>query len=433
MEMSPSRNDKLVLAVLLVVLCPVGTRLGGALMVILKDAQIIDMCTGPVPRRGSIVTEDGRIVAVEYGDVVTPDGACDVFLDGRYVLPGLIDCHTHLCMTATLFELKNGMGGLDDTTASFFALENARRALTSGVTSVRDLGGQNYIEIRLKEFIDAGHVAGPRIFSAGKMITTTGGHGWVLGEEADSPEEVLKAVKKQVKAGAYLVKMMVSGGVMTRSSQPHFLQYDCRVLEKAAQLAHELDRVITGHVGNPRALRAAIESGFDCVEHALPEDEEALKSMLERGMFCIPTMLTYPLWASSLERWDAPEYFLAKKRKQNPDAKRAFLRRAHQKGLKVAAGTDAGCPYVPFGCVADEVQILSECGFSNFEAISAATRVASELLGEERVGAIKKGGWADLIVLDDNPLDDILALKSPRMVVKAGQIVFQRETTSCSI
>lgn len=394
-------------------------------MLVLREARILDMWTETVPYEGSIVIEGGNIVATEHQDIATPDGANEVSLGGRYVLPGLIDCHTHLCMTSTLFELTNGWGRLDDATSCFFALENARRALESGVTSVRDLGGQNYIEMRLRDFIEAGHAAGPRIFSAGKLITTTGGHGWMVGEEADSLEEVVKAIRKQVRAGAWLIKLIVSGGVLTPSSQPHFLQYDATVLKKAVETSHELDRKVSGHVGNQRALKVAVEAGIDSVEHAIPVADEELKVMVGKGIFCVPAMVTYSLWASSEQRWNAPESFLAKKRAQDPEAKRALLKKAHQEGLKVAAGTDAGCPYVPFGHIADEVRILAECGFSNFEAIAAATSLASELLGEERVGTIRKGSWADLVVLDDNPLENISALKNPRMVLKAGRIVYQ--------
>lgn len=395
-------------------------------MKIFTDAKIIDMCSDSKPKEGNIVVEDGNIVSVNYNDIEIPDRAEEICVKGKYIIPGLINCHTHLCMTTTLFELEQGIGQMDDNTISFFAVRNAIKALTSGVTTVRDVGGQNYIELKLKRFIEAGYIAGPRIYAAGKVITTTGGHAWKVGEEADTKDEVEKAIKKQVRAGAFLIKMMISGGVMTESSQPYFLQYDVPLLKRAVKVAHELDRKVTGHIGNERAFRVALEAGIDCVEHFIPEDEEDLEVMIEKGLFCVPTITTYPLWASSAKRWDAPEFFLAKKKKQKPDHKRNLLANAYKKGLKMVAGTDAGTPYVPFGHIVDELKIFTECGYSNYEAIAAATSLASELIGETRIGTIRKGNWADMIVIEDNPLDNILALRNPEIVVKGGEIIFPR-------
>ncbi len=394
-------------------------------MKVFKDAKIIDMCSGPEPKRGNIIVEDDIIVAVNYNDIEIPDRAEEICLAGKYILPGLIDCHTHLCMTTTLFELEQGIGQMDDNNISFFAVRNAIKALTGGVTTVRDVGGQNYIELKLKRFIEAGHIIGPRIYAAGKVITTTGGHLWKIGEEADTEDEIEKAIKKQVRAGAFLIKMIISGGVLTASSQPYFLQYDVPLIKRAIEVSHELDRKVTGHIGNKEAFRAALEAGIDCIEHFIPEDEEDLEIMVKKGIFCVPTIVTYPLWASSAKRWDAPEFFLAKKKKQKPDYKRNLLANAYKSGLKMVAGTDAGASYIPFGHIVDELKIYTECGFSNYEAIAAATSLASELIGETRIGTIRKGNWADMIVIEDNPLDNILALRNPEIVVKGGEIIFQ--------
>ena len=395
-------------------------------MKVFKGAKIIDMCSGPEPKRGNIIVEDDIIISVNYHDIEIPDRAEEICLAGKYILPGLIDCHTHLCMTTTLFELEQGIGQMDNNIISFFAVRNAIKALTSGVTTIRDVGGQNYIELKLKSFIEAGNIIGPRIYAAGKVITTTGGHLWKIGEEADTENEIEKAIKKQVRAGAFLIKMMISGGVMTESSQPHFLQYDAPLLKRAVEVSHELDRKVTGHIGNKRAFQAALKSGFDCIEHFIPEDEKDLAIMVKKGIFCVPTIVTYSLWASSVKKWDAPEFFLVKKKKQKPDNKRKLLANAYKTGLKMVAGTDAGCPYVPFGHVVDELKIFTECGYSNYEAITAATSLASELIGESRIGTIQKGNWADMIVVEDNPLDNILALRNPEIIVKGGEIIFQR-------
>jgi len=395
-------------------------------MKIFTGAKILDMCSDSEPKIGNIIVENGNIVSVNFNNVIIPDNAEEICLNGKYILPGLINCHTHLCMTTTLFELEQGIGYMDDNTIAFYAFRNAMEALKSGVTTVRAVGGQNYIELKLKKFIDEGHILGPRIYAAGKVITTTGGHMWKIGEEVDNEDEIEKAIKKQVRAGVFLIKLVISGGVITASSQSHFLQYDVSHLERAVKVAHELDRKVTGHIGNERAFKAVLEAGFDCVEHFIPEDEIDLEVMLEKGIFCVPTIATYSLWASSAKRWDAPEYFLEKKKKQDPNFKRNRLANAHRKGLKIAAGNDAGCPYIPFGRIVDELKIYTECGFSNYEVIAAATSLASELIGEPRIGAIRKGNWADMIVVKDNPLDNILALRGPEMVIKGGDIVFQR-------
>lgn len=392
-------------------------------MLALIDCYIIDMLSNSKPQIGSILIDQGEIIQI--GKIKIPEGmkAKTISLKNKYILPGLVDSHTHLCMTCSQHELYHGVAALDDITVAFYAIENAKNAINHGITSVRDVGGQNYIEMHLKELIDSGKIDGPRIYSAGKVITTTGGHLWRLGVEADSEKEVIKALKEQIKAGGWLIKMIVTGGVMTKGSQPHFLQYDEKILKSAVRAAHELDKKVTGHIANERGLKEAVKSGIDSVEHALPEKPNTLAEMLKNGIVSVPTMVTYPSWHDSKDRLNAPQYFLDKKNSMDPNHKRKILEKAHQGGLKIVAGTDAGVPYVPFGNLADEIKIFSECGFSNYEAISSATSLASELIGDEKIGKIKVGCWADLLVFNDNPMDDISRLKFPKMVIKSGKII----------
>jgi len=378
-------------------------------MLALIDCYIIDMLSNLKPQIGSILIDQGEIIQI--GKIKIPEGmkAKTISLENKYILPGLIDCHTHLCMTCSQHELYHGVAALDDITVAFYAIENAKNAIN--------------IEMHLKELIDSGKIDGPRIYSAGKVITTTGGHLWRLGVEADSEKEVIKALKEQIKAGGWLIKMIVTGGVMTKGSQPHFLQYDEKILKSAVRAAHELDKKVTGHISNERGLKEAVKSGIDSVEHALPEKSNTLAEMLNNEIVSVPTMVTYPSWYNSKDRLNAPKYFLDKKNNMDPNHKRKILEKAHKEGLKIAAGTDAGVPFVPFGNLADEIKIFSECGFSNYEAISSATSLASELIGDEKIGKIKVGCWADLLVFNDNPLDDILRLKFPKMVIKSGKII----------
>ena len=392
-------------------------------MLALIDCFIIDMLSKNKPKIGSILIEKGEIRQI--GSIKIPEGAKvkKISLKNKYVLPGLIDAHTHLCMTCTQHELFHGVGTLDDITVAFYAIENAKNAIKNGITSVRDVGGQNYIELHLKNLIDSERIVGPRIYSAGKVITTTGGHLWKIGIEADSEKNVIKALKKQIKLGGWLIKMIVTGGVLTKGSQPHFLQYNEKILKSAIRAAHELDKKVTGHISNDSGLHTAVNAGIDSVEHAIPEKSSTLDEMIKKGIVSVPTMVTYPSWFHSKDRLNAPQYFLEKKNKQDPYHKLNLLENAHQAGLKLVAGTDAGVPYVPFGNLADEIKIFSECGFSNYEAISSATRLASELIGDQKIGKIKEGCWADLVVFNDNPLNDVSHLKSPKMVIKSGKIV----------
>ena len=178
-------------------------------MLALIDCYIIDMLSSSKPQIGSILIDQGQIIQI--GKIKIPEGmkAKTISLKNKYILPGLIDSHTHLCMTCSQHELYHGVGALNDITVAFYAIENAKNAINHGITSVRDVGGQNYIEMRLKELIDSGKIDGPRIYSAGKVITTTGGHLWRMGVEADSEKEVIKALKEQIKSGGWLIKMIV--------------------------------------------------------------------------------------------------------------------------------------------------------------------------------------------------------------------------------
>ena len=392
-------------------------------MIALTDCFIVDMLDNHKPKIASLLIDNGEIIQI--GKIKIPDGAKvkKISLKNKYVLPGLIDSHTHLCMTCTQHELFHGVGALDDITVAFYAIENAKNAIKNGITSVRDVGGQNYIELHLKNLIDSEKIVGPRIYSAGKVITTTGGHLWKIGIEADSAEDVIKALKKQIKVGGWLIKMIITGGVLTKGSQPHFLQYNEKILKSAIRAAHELDKKVTGHISNDNGLRTAVKAGIDSVEHAIPENSATLDKMIKNKIVSVPTMVTYSSWFNSKDRLKAPQYFLDKKNKQDPFHKLKLLENAHQAGLKLVAGTDAGVPYVPFGNLADEIKIFSECGFSNYEAISSATKLASDLIGDQKIGKIKEGCWADLVVFNYNPLDDIAHLKFPQMVIKSGKVI----------
>ena len=392
-------------------------------MLALKDCLIIDMLAEHKPQTGSLLIENGEIVQI--GKIKIPDGAKakEISLKNKYLLPGLIDSHTHLCMTCTQHELFHGVGNLDDVSIAFYAVENAKNAIKNGITSVRDVGGQNHIELKLKNLIDSEKIVGPRIYSAGKVITTTGGHLWRIGIEADTDNDVIKAVKDQIKAGGWFIKLIITGGVLTKGSQPHFLQYNEEILKSAIRTAHQLEKKVTGHISNDIGLNVAVKAGIDSVEHAIPEKSEILDEMIGKGIVSVPTMVTYSSWYNSKDRLNAPQYFIDKKNKQDPFHKLNLLEKAHKAGLKLVSGTDAGVPFVPFGTLADEIKIFSECGFSNYEAISSATFLASELIGDQKIGKIKEGCRADLVVFNDNPLDNVAHLKYPKMVIKSGKII----------
>ncbi len=374
---------------------------------------------------------DDKIAAVGGSDPIPEDVSRglvleDIFdLAGKTILPGLIDCHVHLALDASPDPIS-ALTGMTDATSALHMAENAKSTLRAGITTVRDMGSRNFIDLSVRDAVRTGLIAGPRMLCAGQMICITGGHGWQMGCAADGPVEVRKAVRKQIMAGVDQVKFMATGGVLTKGGRPGVPQLDPEELKAGVDEAHKIPLKTCAHSQSLEGTRISVAAGIDSVEHGVSLDDAVIEEMLSEDVFLVPTLSApFNIMARGVQA-GIPAEFVEKTRQVN-DAHVEALNRAREAGVKIAAGTDAGTPFNRHGRNANELVLLVENGFSAAEALSCATSRAAELLDlEDILGSISPGKQADLLIVDGNPLADIRLLTYPERiwaVIKGGERV----------
>jgi imidazolonepropionase-like amidohydrolase len=394
----------------------------------LINARLIDG-TGADAKDGVTVTvRDGRIASVRSGGAGGAGGVEDgdgsgetIELEGRVLLPGLINAHCHVMMNAG----PDPLGYLQTTAPAVTVLAGAKRCeqmLRAGITSARDLGGHEWGELALRDAFAAGDWPGPRLLCAGKVLTMTGGHGWPIGLEVDGPDEVRKAARLNLKKGADCIKMMATGGVMTPGVEPGAAQLTEEELRAGVQEAHKAGKRAATHAQGTEGIKAAIRAGIDTVEHGIFLDDEAIEMMIERGVVFVPTLAAPYRIVEAGEEKGIPAYALEKSRRVMDSHRRSFEWAAGA-GVTIAAGNDGGTPFNPSHDLVTEIRLMAEWGLGNMGAIRAATHGSARALGlSEETGTVQEGKWADLLILeqDADPLQDITALGRVWMVVKQG-------------
>lgn len=385
--------------------------------VFIGDGQILEHAT--------VLVEGERIVKVAQGNVAVPNDARKVSLVGMTLLPGIIDCHVHLCLDAG----PDPMISLIKESQSMIALKAARFArqtLMAGVTSVRDMGAGHGVDLTIRDAIRSGMIPGPRMLASGQMICMTGGHGWQMGREADGPFEVMKAAREQIRAGADVVKFMATGGIMTAGVEPGSEQFTEEELRAGIQEAHKAGRKTATHAQGTQGILNALRAGIDSIEHGIFLDEETISLMLKRDVPLIPTLSAPYNIEKKGTAAGIPDYAVDKTRRVKPFHLES-TRMAHKAGVRVAMGTDAGTPFNIHGENLYELKRMVEVGFSPTEAIQSATRIASQVLGlEKELGTIEEGKLADLIVVEGNPLEDVeilLKTEAIQLIIQDGKLV----------
>jgi imidazolonepropionase-like amidohydrolase len=397
------------------------------MVTVLQNCTLIDG-TGRAPVEGaSVAVGEGKIVYAGPGSGWSEAGmeVTRVDLRGQFVLPGLIDCHVHLSGSGE----ADSQFRADDGAMTLKILSNAQRNLAAGITTVRDLGGWNELEFDVRRAIQRGDFPGPRMCLAGRFISITeAGADYYEGmyRVADGVDEIRKAVREQVKNGADLVKIGVTGAVLVEDGEPgatHFNEDEIRALvEEAAKFG----RKTAAHTHGADGIMKALQAGVHSIEHGtfLHQDSLAIQFMSEYGIFLVPTLKVG--WDIVLDPPPSvPDWILEKNRAMQDDSVLS-LKLAYDAGVPIAMGSDVGTPFNYHGENTLEVYWMEQAGMSAVDAIVSATGNAAKCLAwDEWLGTLEEGRVADLVVFDKNPLDDLRVLadkKSLQFVMKDGLI-----------
>ena len=380
--------------------------------IVIRNALIWDgLAERPVPGL-SLRAQRGRIAAI--GTNLSGDGAAVFDVGGRLVMPGLIDCHVHLGAPTHPEERY------PDSPASFLYWQmarNAERSLLAGYTTLRDLACEHGAAIHLARATALGLVRGPRIIAAGAGICITGGHSWTLGgREADGADEMRRAVREQLRAGAQCIKLIATGGVITPGSQPGAPQMTPDELSAAIEEAHKAGKRVAAHAHGTEGIKNAVRAGIDSIEHGSLLDAEAVELMRGQGTYLVPTLSAHHNYRRMGRGTGTPD-FIVEKIEQLAEAQDRSIRMAIEAGLKIAAGTDAGNLHTHHGNNAQEIRLLHEFGLSPLDALRAATSRAADLLDlSAETGSLRPGLSADLIVVNGDPFADLAILEGGRAI-----------------
>jgi imidazolonepropionase-like amidohydrolase len=423
-------------AAALLLACFVGLPLPAATLI--QAGHLIDGVSNRTTDNVTIVVEGNRISAIESG--FRAAGAQDHAIDLRNatVLPGLMDMHVHLTEeTSAGYELARYKKSPAD-----YALDGvvyADRTLKAGFTTVRDCGDIMFnVAFSLRNAINAGKVPGPRIFAAGRIIASTGGHGdftngWgphliagpgVEDNVVDGPAEAMRAVRQHYKEGADLIKITVTGGVLSIAKSGQAPQFNDEELRAIINTAHDYGLTVAAHAHGLEGMRRAVNAGIDSIEHGTFMDHELMLLMKSKGTYYVPTLSAGRWVYEQAQKPDTyPEIVRAKALTIGPQLQKTFAD-AYKAGVRIMLGTDAGV--FPHGLNAREFQYMVEAGMPPMEAIKSATMVPAKYLKiDDRLGSIEKGKLADIVAVPGDPLADITLLQRISFVMKDGIIYRQ--------
>lgn len=403
---------------------------------IVHCGTLIDGKNNDVQSQVTLVIEGNKIISIEKGYAAA--GSADKLIDlsKKTVMPGLIDMHVHLEGETNKDQALQRFT-LNDADVAFRSTVMAKKTLMAGFTTVRDLGGSG-VNISLRNAINQGIVVGPRIFTAGKSIATTGGHadptnGYrkdMMGDPGakegviNSPEEARKAVRQRYKDGSDVIKVTATGGVLSIAKDGSGPQFTLEELKAIIETAKEYGFHVAAHAHGAEGMKRAVLAGITTIEHGTKMTDEVMDLMVRHGTYFVPTISAGKFVA---EQAKVPGYYhplvVPKALEIGPQIQQTFAR-AYKKGVKIAFGTDAGVFY--HGDNGKEFTYMVEAGMPAMEAIKSATAVPASILGiSDRIGTIAPGMVADIVATDENPLKNIKTMEGVSFVMKEGVVYKQ--------
>lgn len=400
---------------------------------VFTNCSIIDGLGNPPLRNAFVRLQGERIAAVgSMSDLGLESGADHrIDLRGKTVLPGLMDMHVHLGQVVAEAHGAELIAKLEPAhSATLRALRDACSAVGAGITFVRAVGQAHFIDVAIRDAIDAGLYTGPRILPSGHAIIATGGHGHNLPGcfEADGSDQVRKAVRLQLRHGAQAIKLIITGGIGTPGEEVDTPQLSAEEIAAGVEIAHWAGKRVAVHAGNPTSIAAAVRAGVDSVEHGYRIDDATAHLMAERGTYLVPTLIVTqdPEYTQDENR---PVWWRGKI-KRAAEEHLASFQRAMNAGVKIVLGSDA--PGIARYAIR-ELETLVEAGMSPVDAIRAATSTAAELADRPDLGAVQPGRLADLVIVNGDPSERISEIRKISLVLKGGEVLIDNRNQMPSV
>ncbi len=401
--------------------------------VLVRAGRLIAVRAGSVLQNQAILIEGDRIKEVGPADAVAghaPRDARVIDLRNATVLPGLIDCHTHITSDpGDYYKQLFRMSPIDEAVRAHLY---AKRTLDAGFTTVRNVGAGEFIDVALRNAINEGAILGPRMLVSTMPLSATGGHGDVNGMSpylrfdgfsgiANGVDQIREKIRFEVKYGADLIKVLASAGVLSEEESVGAPQYTQEELNAVVEEAAMWGRKVAAHAHGAEAIKRAVRAGVASVEHGSLIDDEGIRLMKERGTYLVADIYNDDYIIAEYTRLGFPQKIIEKERLVGRQQRENF-KKAVQAGVKIAFGTDAGV--YPHGWNAKQFAHMVRWGTTPLQAIQAATVNAADLLGwADRVGALEPGKFADVIAVMGDPLQDVTVLEHVGFVMKGGQVV----------
>lgn len=405
---------------------------------VVENARLFD--GGSLSDTPSTVVIDGdRIVKVGPAGVMeAPPGSRVIDGTGKFLMPGMVDCHVHITGSGDPNIVKAAKELVPH--AAIRASVNAKATVHAGFTAIRDAGAGFLVDVALKQAINEGLVTGPRMQVACGGLSITGGHGdsrngWPPEIEfkgrlvVDSPDEARRAAREQLRDGADHLKLHATGGVMSEGDVPTARGLTVEEMRAAIEEAHNVGKKAMAHAQGSVGIKNAILAGISSIDHGFYLTDEIIELMLKNDVFLVPTLAAVHHIVEQGTLAGIPEYGVRKAREAQ-EAHLASFKKAYRAGVKIAMGTDAATPFNYHGRNAVELELMVRAGMKPEDALTAVTRMGAELMGwGDRMGQVREGFWADLILVDGDPLQDVRVLQDVSkivLVVKGGQVVVTR-------
>lgn len=361
-----------------------------------------------------IIIEDDNIIQIEEYHEINED-----VIHANVVTPGFFNCHVHILYPVG-FKFDTQFSLMEK---AFYAQKHCKEYLESGVTFIRVVGTEENYDLQIKEAIENHVIEGPHMYCASKVICMTGGHGWQEGIEADGKDACLKAVRTQLRSGVDLIKIMATGGVMTKGVEPGNAQFTVDEMKVMIEEAHKAGRKTATHAQGLQGIKNALYAGIDSIEHGCFLDDECLERMKEQNTFLVPTLCAPQCIIDKGVENGVAKYAVDKTLKVK-DAHVESVKKAYEKGIPIALGTDAGTPFNYHNNTAYEMELLARLDISNIDILKMATINSARCVGVEKdYGSIEVGKQADLVCLNENPLENISNVRKINRVIQSGKIV----------